>query len=232
MNAMRFLPTIFAWILISVDLLSRFVLLSLISIHFLLTHMLRFMVAHDGYLFSEAKKVIVLSPPPKELVRARANIIPRPLGCWKPVCDVDGVPSGSMKQVSFRFQRCNGEAVHMQGMLCIERFDSTCIYRVYYEGHESVFDAAGCVAQGDEVAGLLYLPTLCNSRIQDLYGQSKRHGMKVVGLRADYSTNKDSLQFLQFVVRVGYSGEEMAEGIRFQDDFEKAIRSGTNSTSD
>lgn len=167
----------------------------------------------------ESKKVSVFSPPDK---RIRERIVP-PLTAWQPVSAIDGIPSGTMENVAFRWQYAENNLERCQGFIRLQRYGTSKLHRLLYDGYNAVDDENGQATKGNKAYGTLLLPVESDSVLSSAVFKSERRGTKHFGIRVEFGTNEDCLLYLQLLFAIGDDSEALSATLAFQEQLASAL---------
>jgi hypothetical protein len=165
------------------------------------------------------KKVSIFSPHDK---RIREPIAPL-FTAWRPVSAVDGTPSGAMENVAFRWQYAKNTVVRCQGFIRLQRYGTTKLHRLVYDGYYAVDDDDGQATKGDKAYGTILLPVDSDSVVSSGVFKSEKRGTKHLGIRVEFGTNEDSLLNLQFLFVIGEDSERFSATLAFQEQLALAL---------
>lgn len=171
----------------------------------------------------ESKTVSVLLP---EKMSYGPLVHPVP-DAWRPVGAIDGIPSGILDNVSFRwqYQDCNAEG-HMQGLIQLQRYGTSKLHRIQYDGFFSIMDDKGHSCKGNRAYGTVCFPVDSRSDLTRKLFKSQNRGTKHYGIRAVFDNNEDRLAYMQLLIVIGEDSARMSATVAFQDQLGKALVGG------
>lgn len=181
-------------------------------------------LASEFYKYNndESKKVSILSP---EKMSYASLAVPLP-DAWRPVHAIDGISSGVLRNVSFRWQYEDCSLQHMQGLIQLQRYGTSKLHRIQYDGYHSIHDDNGYACKGNRAYGTVYFPVDSRPVITAKLFKSQKRGTKHCGIRAVFGTNDDRLAFVQLLVIIGDDDANMSATLAFQEQLGRALVGG------
>jgi hypothetical protein len=170
------------------------------------------LLAHEFYK-DESKKVCFLSP---EEDSDEPILLPL-LDVWRPACALDGTPSGTLSNVSFRWRHEDCNRQHIQGLIHLQQYGTSNMYRIKYDGHFSIADNNGYASKGNRAYGTVCVPVHSDTVLIGKVFKSQKRGAKHYGIRMNFATNEDRLIFIQVFAAVGDDAAMRSAIISFQE---------------